>query len=402
MPGDAFWAGFGADHYGRRPVATDDPPAGFEVRADEFFDLLVRACRGRAFGPRDPHVRFFIAQREVLEDLDDYLPVPADGSLAGFLGRMEDELRGQPYLLTVQRMHVVSRHLWKQAAGFLAGLYEATGLLPGDAEVEAFVGRYPYTPTGIHRERSGVFVCTVHGQKDMLVWPPDTRGLPLNSRHYDEARASAMHLRCAPGRLAYWPGMHWHVGESPMPSAALHVTVGEQPPDQADLLAAASGGVTLAAGKGLEYRSAAGGGLPAQYEDLASALTAACGEVGAIRARLMVDWLRRRTGLGFTVPPPRRGAVDLGDDDVVGRDGEFPIVLIDRDAGTSWCAADGRVARMKSAPALSAAVDLLNSGRSLPVREVLSLAAGEMELALLRQALAMLADWQVLMVTGSE
>jgi hypothetical protein len=400
MPSDAFWATFAADHYGRRPVASDDPPVSFDVRPDEFFELLARACRRRAFGPRDPHVRFFIAQREVLEDLDDYLPVPADGSLAGFQDRMEDELGGQPYLLTVQRMHVVSRHLWKRAAGFLAGLYEATGLLPGDAEVEAFVGRYPYTPTGIHRERSGVFVGAVQGQKDMLAWPPDTRGLPLKSSHYDEARASATHLRCAPGRLVYWPGMHWHVGESPTPSAALHVTVAEQPPDQADLLAAASGGVTLAAGKGLEYRSAAG--LPAQYEEVASALTAACGDAGAIRDRLMVDWLRRRTGLGFTAPPPRRGSVELGDDDVVGRDGEFPIVLVSRDARTDWCAADGRVARMRSAPALSAAVDRLNSGRPLPVREVLSLAASELELALLRQALALLADWQVLTVTRSE
>jgi hypothetical protein len=400
MSGDAFWAAFAADHYGLRPVACDDAPVSLDVRPDELFELLVRSCRRRAFGPRDPHVRFFIAQREVLEDLDDYLPVPADGSLAGFLGRMEDELSGQPYLLTVQRMHVVSRHLWKRAAGFLAGLYEATGLLPGDAEVEAFVGRYPYTPTGIHRERSGVFAFAVQGQKDMLAWPPDTRGLPLRTRHYDEARASAMHLHCAPGRLVYWPGMHWHVGESPTPSAALHVTVAEQPPDQAGLLAAASGGVTMAAGKGLEYRSAAG--LPAQYEDLAAELTASCGDAGAIRDRLMVDWLRRRTGLGFTAPPPRRGSVELGDDDVVGLDGEFPIVLVSRDARTNWCAADGRVARMKSAPALSAAIDRLNSGGSLPVHEVLSLAAGAMELALLRQTLALLADWQVLAVTRSE
>jgi 50S ribosomal protein L16 3-hydroxylase len=400
----AFWPSFAAGHFGRQPFAASDPPVSLDFGAPEFFELMLRSCRSAGTGAKDAQVRLFIAQREVHEDLGQHLPRPADGSLDGFLARMDTELAGQSYLLMVQRAHVVSRELWKRAAGFLAGLYEATGLLPGDAEVEAFVGRYPYTPTGIHRERSGVFVSAVHGRKDMYVWPSDAAGLPLRSGHYDQARASATRLRCAPGRLVYWPAMHWHVGESPQPSAALHVTVAEQPPGQAALLAAAIGKVASGPAKGIATGSAGlgDGSLPAQYEELARALTAACGDIGAVRDRLMADWLRRRTGLGFTAPPPRRGPVELGEHDVVARDSQFPIALVARDARTSWCAADGRVARIRSAPALSAAIDLLNSGEPVPVGVLLSLATSELELELLRGAVALLADWQVLTVARSQ
>lgn len=89
-------------------------------------------------------------------------------------------------------MHATSRWIWKQAAEFLAPLYRASGMLPGDVEVVAFAGRYPFTASGIHRERSGVFVCMVEGSKDILVWPPEAGpDLPRSTARYHSARASA-------------------------------------------------------------------------------------------------------------------------------------------------------------------------------------------------------------------
>ena len=177
----------------------------------------------------------------MIADTDEYLPRPDDASLDGYMARMEKELNGEPYLLAVERAHVASRQIWKTAARFLASLYEATGALPGGVDVEVFVGCYPNTIPGIHRERSGVFVSMVQGSKDILVWPPDAPGLPLGTARYQQATETARRLRCQPGRLVYWPAMHWHVGESPAQSTAgLHIAVLAEPPTIQDLLAGTS------------------------------------------------------------------------------------------------------------------------------------------------------------------
>jgi 50S ribosomal protein L16 3-hydroxylase len=395
-----FWPVFAARYYGREPYAAGDAPAGLRIGPAELFGLLLRACAARGTGPKDPQVKFYIAQRQVIADVEDYLPRAGDGSLDGYLARLETELHGEPYLLTVQRMHAASRELWKKAAAFAAAVYGATGLLPGDAEVEAFVGRYLCTPVGIHREQSGVFVFMVCGSKDMLVWPPETSGLPLGTARYDQARASARRLHCQPGRLTYWPALHWHVGECPDgPTAGLHIAILEQPPEPRALVSAAVGaGLPRLAGTGLDWSRLSPGELafPPQYESVARNVAAACANAAGLRERLTVDWLRRRTGLGFAAPPPAAGRRELAAGDVLRRDGPFPIVLTRRDATTSWCAADGRVARMRSAPALAAAVDLLNSGAEVTVPAVMALAASAAERDLLRQAISLLTAWGVL------
>ncbi len=406
--GDAaagFWAQFAAHHYRREPLEVDDPPVGLGVGPAEMFQLLVRSCAERGVGPKDAYVRFYIAQRQVMEDLEEYLPTEADGSLEGYLARVERQLDGQPYQLLVQRMHAASRWLWKRAAGFIAGLYEAAGVLPAEVEVEAFVGRYPYTPTGIHHEQSGVFVSMVQGEKDMLVWPRAAEAsLPLGTARYQAAAAGARRLRCAPGRLVYWPSYDWHVGEcAGGPTAGLHVCLVERPPNREDLLAAMRGELPaeVTSGGGLSWPVAGPQeiGLPAQYEAASAALATAYGDPVAVRDGLVADWLRRRTGLGFTAPPPRWTSFPLQGRDLVVRDSVHPIVLAGRDAGSSWLAADGRASRVRSAPALSRLIDRLNTGEPILVHDALGLAGPPAERDLLTQVLSLLAAWRALAVT---
>jgi 50S ribosomal protein L16 3-hydroxylase len=399
-----FWSQFAARHYRRESVAIDDPPSAVVVNPEEMFALLLRSCAYRGEGPKDPLVKFYVDQRQVVADLDDYLPAQADGSLDGYLQRLERQLGGLPYLLTVQRMHAASRWLWKQAAEFLAGLYEACGSLPYGAEVEAFVGRYPNTVSGIHRERSGVFVFMVQGSKDFLVWPPQTQDLPCWTARYEHARPAALRLTCEPGRLVYWPAMHWHVGESPAaPSAGLHVAVLEESPGLTALVSAAAGDIEAAVGVGEPYTWPASPselGVPPQYEGIAQALINSCGEASTVRDRLTAEWLRRRTGLGFAAPPPRYAEPSLQPDQAVVRDSVYPIVLVARDAVTSWCAADGRVGYARSAPALSQLIDVLNTGSPVSVRAALALATSEIDRELLDQTMRMLAGWRALKLTG--
>jgi 50S ribosomal protein L16 3-hydroxylase len=403
-PADGFWREF-APYYGQEPFETDNPPPDLAVSSADLFRLLIRAAAERGPGPTTPQIRFHIGQRQVIADLDDYVPVVADGSIDGYLARMEHELGGEPYLLVVERGHVSSRKIWKQAASFLAGLYGATGAVPGSVDVEVFVGRYPCTMPGIHRERSGVFVSMAQGAKDILVWPPQATGLPLGSARYQEAIAGARRLRCAPGRLIYWPAMHWHLGESPgQGTAGLHIAVLDDALTVRDLLTDArelDAEVAPRFGPAWSTRStwsAAGShelALPLELDAAVESVVTAYADRAVVRDRLVAGWLRRRTALGFpAVPPPRR--VTLAPDHVLTRDGVHPIIVARRDTVTSWVAADGRVGYARSVPSLVPLIDRLNSGRPITVAAALDLTAAPLDRDVVMRVLTLLASWQAL------
>jgi 50S ribosomal protein L16 3-hydroxylase len=396
---DGSWPDVASRYYGREPFQTDRAEAGLDIGGEEMFRLLVRAAASRDRGPTGPRIRFHVGQRQVIADLADYVPVAADRSLDGYLARLECDLGGEPYLLVVEHAQVCSRPVWRTATRFMSGLYAATGAQPGSVDVEAFVGRYPHTIPGIHRERSGVFVSMVHGTKDILVWPPDATGLPLGSARYQDAVPSAQRLRCVPGRLVYWPAMHWHVGESPAQgTAGLHIAVLDEPPTVRDLLAGATE-LDAAIGSG-----AAPGWSAAEPHDLAlppgldaavQSVVTAYSDPQLLRDRLIAGWLRRRTALGFTAVPPSR-KVSLRQDDMLTRDGVHPIVLAGRDSATSWLAADGRVGYARSVPSLAPLIDWLNSGEPVLVEAALGLAPLPLDRKVLMQVLTLLASWRAL------
>jgi 50S ribosomal protein L16 3-hydroxylase len=401
---DGFWPEFASRYYGREPFQADSAQAGLDIGGDEMFGLLIRAAAGRDRGPTGPRIRFHVGQRQVIADLADYVPVAADGSLDGYLARLERDLGGEPYLLVVEHAQVCSRPVWQAAARFMSSLYAATGAQPGSVDVEAFVGRYPHTIPGIHRERSGVFVSMVQGAKDMLVWPPDSTGLPLGSARYQDAAASARRLRCEPGRLVYWPAMHWHVGESPAQgTAGLHIAVLDEPPTVRDLLAGASeldAAIGPGASPGWSAAEPNDLALPPGLDAAVQSVVTAYSDPQLVRDRLIAGWLRRRTALGFSAVPSGR-KVSLRQDDVLIRDGVHPIVLARRDSATSWLAADGRVGYARSVPSLAQLIDLLNSGEPVSVPAALGLAALPLERKVLMQVLTLLASWRALATGGT-
>jgi 50S ribosomal protein L16 3-hydroxylase len=404
QPAGGFWPGFAASYYAREPFETDNPPAGFTVTRADLFRLLVRAAAQRGAGPEAPQVRFHIGQRQVIADLADYLPVAADGSLDGYIARLERELGGEPYLLVVERAHLSSRKIWKQVAALLASLCGATGALPGRVDAEVFVGRYPHTIPGIHRERSGVFVSMAQGEKDILVWPPDTTGLPPGTARYQQAARTGRRLRCAPGRLVYWPAMHWHVGESPAEgTAGLHIAVLENPLTVQDLITStrefdASVATRMSPGwVGAAHDLA----LPREFDAAVESVVAAYADHDAVRDRLIASWLRRRTALGFpAVPASRKVVLSLGQ--VLSRDGVHEIVVAPKDESSSWIAADGRVGYARTVPGLEPLIDRLNSGLPIAVSEALDLAAAPRDREVLLKVLTLLVSWRALATSAAD
>lgn len=92
------------------------------------------------------------------------------------------------------------------------------------------------------------------------------------------------------------------------------------------------------------------------------------------------------------MPPPRYSTPDLDRADIVTRDSVHPILLAPRDATTSWCAADGRVAKTRTAPALTRMINLVNTGQPVLVADALNLASTALERDLL-------AGWRALTIT---
>jgi 50S ribosomal protein L16 3-hydroxylase len=404
VSGAGFWPDFASHYYGREPLQTDKAEADLDIGPEEMFRLLLRAAAARDSGPAGPRIRFHIGQRQVIADLANYLPVAADGSLDGYVARLERQLGGESYLLVVERAQVSSRPVWQAVARFLSSLYAATGALPGNVDVEAFVGRYPHTIPGIHRERSSVFVSMVQGTKDILVWPPDQTGLPLGSSCYQDAVAGARRLRCEPGQLVYWPAMHWHVGESPAQcTVGLHIAVLDEPPTVRDLLGDTSELDAAVAPPAIPGWSAAEPhdlALPPGLDAAVESVVAAYSDAQLLTDRLIAGWLRRRTALGLSAAPLGR-KVSLHPDDVVVRDGVHPIVLAPRDSATSWLAADGRVGYARSVPSLVRLVDWLNCGEPVSVAAALGLAASPLDRKVLMQALNLLASWRALASGGT-
>jgi hypothetical protein len=74
------------------------------------------------------------------------------------------------------------------------------------------------------------------------------------------------------------------------------------------------------------------------------------------------------------------------------------VLLARRDAATSGCAADGRVADVRSAPAVRALIGRINDGRPAAVADLLRLAGPAPDRDLARRVLSLLAGWGAVQV----
>jgi hypothetical protein len=173
----------------------------------------------------------------------------------------------------------------------------------------------------------------------------------------------------------------------------------EQPPSVRDLIAAPGSDLDepIAAGSGPAWSGLSSHELelPPGLTAAADAVVAAYGDPARVSELVSANWLRRRTGLGFTVLPPVRRA-KIGLDSQISRASVLEIILAERDASTGWIAADGRVGYARSSPALSGLIDRLNSGEQLTVGTAISPAASAAERAVLLKVVELLAGWRAL------
>ncbi|WP_037856935.1 hypothetical protein [Streptomyces sp. NRRL S-31] len=357
-----YWRAFLERYWEREAGIVGPPPADLDLGGDWFFRAVVAAA---AAGDRGdgPLLRLSVGGRDPHPDRARYLPRAEDGSIAGFLARMDDETRGAEWSIGLSRLHRTSFEMWERAAVFTEDLWTALGGFPsGYADTDIFLGRYEGTRGGIHCDNAANLMFGVAGPKELIVWPPsDGEWLPLHRPDWSAVRHTGQVLRASTTEMGYFPSRYWHVGSSPdAASATFNIALffDGDPVDAVTDAVTARLAATPRPPHGRLLRPD-GTELPAALADVLDAALARVDRAD-IADRLLATWLRKLSARGFGhVPDPL---------DVAPVEHDLPVqlhrfpVLHQRSNGRLLVAANGRLARLPDHPALPAVLDRVNSG----------------------------------------
>ena len=372
-----FWDDFAANGWEKKPMLLRDPAVRLDIPPDELFRGILLAAqtvdKPEGEGPR---LRFYIDRRMVAADLAEVLPREADGSVAGYVQRIEAELSPHEWMLFIDQIHTVSFEIWSAARDFIRGFVEVSHLLPaGPSDVDVFLGHYGSTPGGIHADPCGNFMFTVYGTKGMRLWPPEAGShLPQKTRKYESVREQGELFTGDQSTVVYFPGRHYHVGES-AESASVSVNVAlfleDDPIGKAfrELRRRTQRKVSIPRRTTYDI-SSDGTNMPEGYEQAVEAMTQAMGDGSGIVKALHAAWLRRITSYGFESLPPVATVKPVADASRVSlSDTRYPVLY--RTIGDELVVcANGRSASIKPMAGVEQGLELLNRGREVAVNDL--------------------------------
>jgi hypothetical protein len=208
------------------------------LSAKAAFDLVCELGQLRLKCSYPPFVAHFATAGSETEVRPQVFPNKSDGTFPDYANRISSEFGTDDFLLYVRGFSEYVPRLAQRANANLNPLREI-GASWDHLELELYVGRYDWTPIGIHRESCGNLHQTILGRKEMLVWPETTlqprKNRPECAR--DGAtklealgagllnRKDCTHNHLAQGKTVYFPSQHWHVGMSPELSVALDLAL---------------------------------------------------------------------------------------------------------------------------------------------------------------------------------
>ncbi len=185
------------------------------VSRELMFSVLLRVSAAYHSGLATRKLSFWIDGRET-RDLSNLLPRAGDHSVAGYVRRLDHQLKGAEFTLLVADPHLYDRRLWGIARRFLRGLHAQVGIPCGGVDSTFFIGRYKRTPFGVHRGQMSVMTFPVHREKRFRIWPrgygeahPEIQSMVEYSSHLGSSRE----LTGGPRDVLYWPADIWHIAE---------------------------------------------------------------------------------------------------------------------------------------------------------------------------------------------
>jgi len=317
-----FWHTLAEARRAGRPCAWSNPLGGPIADATSIFEALLEVARRRRT-QETPLAHRLFAGRTPVPITDAVLPAAADGSMEGYVRRLDEALGETGFV--VNDLQAATPEMWRLAAAVSAGLRGADAMPPGGGSFDLFAGAYRSGFFGVHKDDQEVVTFVIEGRKRFLVWPYEVlrdhpavpphgerKAVLLDGLDYASIRDRAIVVEGGPGDVFYWPVDHWHVAES---DGALCTTIGwgffaDNTPTQ--LLEQAvkelvDEGV-IAPASGLPAPERAGGEARALLEAASGRIGSAL-EHPALGERIEDKLLTLSTSFGFrTLPPVARAA----------------------------------------------------------------------------------------------
>jgi hypothetical protein len=210
-PDDVDWALFGQRYWDKQPTRLR---ARRPVGLDRIHALAVQSCAPFRAGTRFwvmPDVLFLVGDGR-LRAPGTLLPDTTDRTLDDYLDRLDADVSGQGYLLTVRQPLLLDFALWSAVRDAIRGLWRAVGWpnLPVEAEV-LFGDRFTQHAGAAEAPTHAALTWVLRGRMDVRLW--DERGGPPPAAVADPDRdLDGVHtLSAGAGELLYWPGDRRHV-----------------------------------------------------------------------------------------------------------------------------------------------------------------------------------------------
>jgi len=382
-----FWARFVKRYWEKRPLVIKQPFTTPFITSEETFAGLVASSEEyRAGGDRALNV--YVEYAQLIAEVWKHLPVPDDGSVAGYKERVTEQFRGQRFGLVAGDFQVYSAQLWLRLRTFLRGLYEVIGIPGAHTNSAVFIGTYEKTPLGLHEADASNFIFVIEGRKRLRVWPSETlqrQGVVTHSLDYERFMGQSIALEGEPGDVIYWPSKYWHIGESVDGGLAVSLSVAifmeaELPVDLSrageiveERLSAYRGAKTYPL-KPDSLRTSVRK-LPRMSERVVGALRNASQD-SQVHQTLQVNWMNCLTRFGFASVPPPLPRRALDDDEIVRGDPNYPILWLPTENDEIICSANGHSFSITAHPKVLKLLERINSGEACSVGQLMHEHAG--------------------------
>ncbi|WP_257454327.1 cupin-like domain-containing protein [Archangium lipolyticum] len=373
----SFWKDFARKYWDREPTVLQHPFGAHFPTSGEIFEALVETGERIRRGEFAQPLRFYIEHPDgpgglpyysTLFNLSQHLPRREDGSLEGWMARLDSLLGGKRFGIVLNRAQCFQWNHWLQMKSFLSGFHEALGVPLGGSDSCVFLGNYLYTPFGIHKDDLHVFYFVIEGEKTMSLWPFDAltgrpevpkddpqlihkTGLIYLADKEDERQllSQALTLKGSPGDVLYWPASYWHRAEPTrglMISASLGVSF--RPPQFASMAP------PHAWPERLRHTELPGGPrwqVPAPVRNSVQQRSRRKNLLAA-ESESTSEWVRFLTGGALDGPPPEAKEQPLSPGDWIRATPERPIVGVPLPDGRLLVSANGRSTTLPPAPAV--------------------------------------------------
>lgn len=226
-----FWRRFCETYWDQRPVVfrnvfsaplltPDDLWQSIQVNVASLFGATARRGTDKSESP-GVVIRTYIGDGMVEDERQGGFLPRGERSFEEYTRHLTSAV-GSQFALVLNNPHVNDPLLAERCRRSFAGLIEAAKIPFAVLNPTIFIGNYPKTSFGVHKDAESVFTVSIAGRKTFLLWPPGyfaERGVPRVDGELGRIFApmepflnDALRVVVNPGDLLYWPANAWHIG----------------------------------------------------------------------------------------------------------------------------------------------------------------------------------------------